>query len=89
LTGRMITESERLLVILSHCVAGSRVVDLNAHVAHCALNLPMPQEKLNCPQIAIRPPDQSRGMPEMRAHSVSNSSWVLKSAAIGFGARGR
>src|SRR5207237_3382378 len=32
---------------------------------------------------------QSRDMPEMRRHSASNSSCVLRSAAIGFGARGR
>jgi hypothetical protein len=31
---------------------GERVIDLNAEIAHGALNLFVPQQKLHCPQVA-------------------------------------
>jgi hypothetical protein len=39
---------------------GKSIIDLNAEVAHRALNLLVPQEKLHCPQVASAAVDEGR-----------------------------
>jgi len=39
---------------------GEGVIDLNAEIAHRALNLLVPQQKLNCPQVAGPAVDEGR-----------------------------
>lgn len=52
---------------------GERVVDLDAQVAHGALELGVPEQQLHCPQVAGAAVDQRRLRPSERLGAVGGS----------------